>query len=328
MASRGRSAITRLKAAARRWAEPLHPWVPAPLRDAIYRRSAEFVIDTLGYRAADGTPTIPTLALVHIETRTMCNGQCVFCAAAVQYKSRPDTSMPDDLYEKIIRDLAAMGYAHRISPYNNNEPLLEPRMPRFIAFAREHCPRAILELKTNGVVLREETLHALADAGLDALHVNDYHTSPKITERLVGLCGRYQTLGRMRVTYTPRRSDEHFGIVNRASTNPTMPALTQPIGVFCSRPFEEVTITVDGRVSTCSNDLFFKNSFGNVRDASVGDLWRSEHMRRLRSDLLRHDRRGWDACRECDYRGFDAAPVRGKALPASSALFHLLDRQN
>jgi len=66
---------------------------------------------------------------------------------------------------------------------------------------REPAPNALLELKTNGVVLREKTLHTMAEAGLDA--------------------------------------------------NPTMPAPTQPIAVFCSRPFEDVTITVDGRVSTC-----------------------------------------------------------------------------
>jgi radical SAM protein with 4Fe4S-binding SPASM domain len=321
--------MKRWKAAARRWAAPVQRWVPPALRDAIYRHSAEFFISTLGLRAADGSPsmTSTSLDLVHIETRTMCNGQCTFCAAAVQYKSRPDEEMPEALFEKIILDIAAMGYRIRISPYCNNEPLLDRRMPRFLSFARTHCPNAILELKTNGVVLKEETLHVLAAAGLDYLNINDYHTSPKITERLQDLCVRYPTLGRMRCIYTPRRSTETMGIINRAGTNPTMPALTRPLDVFCARPFEVMTIAVDGAVSTCSTDLFFRNSYGNVREASVAELWQSAALRRLRADLLAHRRGNLAACRDCDYRGFDAQGVRGKRLPLSSRLFPLLDRQ-
>ena len=310
----------------RRFAAAVQRRVPAALRDAVYRHNAEFVIDTLGVRTPDG-PVPDALGLVHIETRTMCNGQCTFCAAAVQYKARPDEQMPEALFEKIIRDLAVMGYTQRISPYCNNEPLLDARMPRFVAFARAQCPHAVLELKTNGVGLKEETLHTLAEAGLDYLFVNDYHTSPKVTERLQDLCGRYPTLGRMRCAYTSRRSDETDGIINRAGTNPMMPALTRPMDVFCVKPFQTLTIGIHGEVSTCSNDLFFRNAFGNVGETPLGDLWRSEQLRRLRADLLRHRRGDWPACRGCDYRGFDASGIRGKRLPFSRRLLPLLDNQ-
>jgi radical SAM protein with 4Fe4S-binding SPASM domain len=318
----------------RRGADFLHAFraaiqrrVPPALRDAVYRHSAEFVIETLGLRTPEG-PVPDTLGLVHIETRTMCNGQCTFCAAAIQYKARPDEQMTDALFEKIILDLGAMDYRGRISPYCNNEPLLDARMPRFVAFARARCPNATLELKTNGVSLREEMLHTLADAGLDYLFVNDYHTSPKVTERLRDLCERYPKLGRMRCSYTSRRTDETDGIINRAGTNPMMPALTRPMDVFCVKPFQTLTIGIHGDVSTCSNDLFFRNAFGNVTETPLGELWRTERLRRLRADLLRHHRADWPACRGCDYRGFDATGVRGKRLPRSSRLFPLLDGQS
>jgi radical SAM protein with 4Fe4S-binding SPASM domain len=300
--------------------------VPPALRDAIYRRSAEFIIATLGLRTPGG-PVPDDLGLVHIETRTMCNGQCTFCAAAVQYKARPDDSMSDALFEKITRDLEAMRYRGRISPYCNNEPLLEARMPRFLALLRARCPDATLEIKTNGVLLREETMHTLAETGLDYLFVNDYHTSLRVTERLEDLCRRYPTLGRMRVSYTSRRVDETEGIINRAGTNPLLPALSRPMDVFCVKPFQTLTISVSGDVSTCSNDLFFRNAFGNVAATPLAEVWHGERVRRLRADLLRHRRGAWDACRGCDYRGFDGSGVRGRRLPASSRLFAVLDSQ-
>ena len=80
--------------------------------------------------------------IIHIETRTLCNGRCAFCPAAVQYKSRPDHYMPSELYSKIIEQLQMSRYRGRISPYCNNEPLIDERTYDFLKETRKKCPQA------------------------------------------------------------------------------------------------------------------------------------------------------------------------------------------
>ena len=58
--------------------------------------------------------------IIHVETRSMCNGSCSFCAAAVQFKTRPDILMSDQRIEKIINELSEYNYSNRLSFYSNN----------------------------------------------------------------------------------------------------------------------------------------------------------------------------------------------------------------
>lgn len=273
------------------------------VREIVARRNGEALIAQRKLREKMATREAGQLKTVHIETRLRCNGRCVFCAAAVQSETRPDESMPAELFAKIAGDLRDMDYDQRISPYCNNEPLLDPRIYDFIRVAREICQKATLELKTNGMTLSEEKLRQLSETGLDILYVNDYHTSERITEKLRALCAKHPRLGATRVVYANRSYQETSGKVNRAGTNPSMAGLTRPMPVFCYRPFEMLTITVDGSVSTCSNDLMFRNTVGNVARESLADIWQGEAMNRLRADLLAHRREVGPACRSCDYQG-------------------------
>ena len=291
----------RAKAAAKR---VLGPLLGRPrVREFVARQNAEALIAERRLREKMVTREAGQLKTVHIETRLRCNGQCVFCAASVQYETRPDESMPAELFAKIVGDLRDMDYDQRISPYCNNEPLLDPRIYDFIRVARQTCPRATLELKTNGMSLGEDKLGRLSEAGLDILYVNDYHTSERITAKLRALCAKHPRLGPTRVVYANRSYQESSGKVNRAGTNPSMAALDRPMPLFCYRPFEMLTITVDGSVSTCSNDLSFRNTVGNVAKNPLAEIWQCEAMNRLRADLLAHQRTVGPACRGCDYHG-------------------------
>lgn len=272
-------------------------------REFVYRRNAEALIMQRGLRGKMMSREAGQLKTVHIETRLMCNGQCVFCAAAVQYDSRPDQSMPEELFRKVILDLRDMDYNQRISPYCNNEPLLDQRIYDFVQFARTSCPKATLELKTNGMSLTEEKLRRLSSAGLDFLYVNDYHTNERISERLTALCSKFPRLGPTKIVYGNRSFKETAGKINRAGTNPAMSPVERPMAVFCYRPFEMLTITADGSVSTCSNDLMFRNTIGNAHEKSLAELWQGEAMNRLRADLLSHRRLVGVACQTCDYQG-------------------------
>ena len=74
--------------------------------------------------------------VIHLETRSLCNSRCGFCAAAITNPTRPtDVLMPDPLIQKVLTELAEIHYANRLSFYNNNEPFLDKRMFEIVNFS-------------------------------------------------------------------------------------------------------------------------------------------------------------------------------------------------
>ncbi len=114
----------------------------------------------------------PLFQTVFFELRTRCNGVCSFCAASRQHETREDRTMPFDLYEKVIADLSAMNYEGQVAYHVNNEPLIVPDLPRFIAHARSELPRAWIRIYTNGLALSEKKGREILEAGVDEVTIN------------------------------------------------------------------------------------------------------------------------------------------------------------
>ncbi len=83
----------------------------------------------------DSTILLPRI--IHIETRSKCNGICNFCPASSVVDNRKDIHMSTELIEKIINELGGLDYLNRISFYNNNEPFLDERIFQIIKLARD-----------------------------------------------------------------------------------------------------------------------------------------------------------------------------------------------
>ena len=111
--------------------------------------------------------------IIHIETRSRCNGTCSFCPASAITDARSDELMQLDLFIKIINELSLIGYSNRLSIYNNNEPFLDKRINHLITIARDLLPKTYLELKTNGSLINIQKV-LLAFNAIDRLYINDY----------------------------------------------------------------------------------------------------------------------------------------------------------
>ena len=250
--------------------------------------------------------------VIHLETRSICNSRCTFCAAAVTNPSRPpDTLMPEALIEKILTELSEIRYANRLSFYNNNEPFLDPRIVEIVTRARRRLPRAYLEVKTNGMVLTLDKILQIFDAGLDVLFINDYVSDGKPSARLQTLREELNQLQRFkekrvggkfissRVIISTRRLDEALN--TRAGTAPNKTTLREPLRTPCFRPFEMMTVNPAGFVAVCSDDVYFKTPMGNVNEQSLMDIWNSERWREMRLRLLDGQRGCYaNTCRDCD----------------------------
>lgn len=271
-----------------------------------------------------------TPKIVHIETRSMCNGSCSFCAAAIQFNTRPDVLMKDELIDKIFAELAELNFADRLSLYCNNEPFADKRIFDIVDKARKMLPRAYIELKSNGKLLTADKIFRIFNAGLDMLYVNDYQKlddngelklSPKIkkikaeVESSRRLMGHYDgSKFQPRVEFTPRFEDEV--LLTRAGSSPNAKALSQPIKQPCFRPFEMISISPNGDVALCSEDIKFDAVMGNLNEQGLMEVWNSSEYKKVREELVNGNRAVKSTCAQCDNVGFKQEPT---SIPGFSA---------
>ncbi len=241
-------------------------------------------------------------ATVSIETRTICNGHCSFCAASVENRTREDRSMPWPVFAKIVAELTSVNFAGRVAFFVNNEPLLDRELEKKIAHAREKLPRAFLQVSTNGLVLTPERANALFDAGLDDLTVNDYTEHHSIRENIEATMAALSPERRRKfIVYVREREAELF---NRAGSAPNKGEASAPMRAFCQMPFTQINVIHDGTVSLCCQDLNVQEMIGNAYADGLWNVWFSDRYFEIRRKLLAKDRTATDLCRVCDYRGF------------------------
>lgn len=267
------------------------------------RNSESFIKQRHLHERLEKADFLDLLSVVHIETRTRCNSLCSFCAANPKFERRDDKYMSKDTYLQIIEGLAEIKYRKRVSPYCNNEPLLDENIYSYIAYTRERLPDATIELKTNGTVLDEEKLNLLFGNGLDKLYINDYQVASHVSERLKNLYDKYKHVYKGKFSYSRNLYSEQEGKVNRAGSNPFQESLSKPKKYFCYRPFEMAVFSVDGRMGCCSNDFYLENNIGNIHNASIRELFTGDRVQFLRRHLLQFDRTVSNACNKCDYLG-------------------------
>lgn len=252
--------------------------------------------------------------IIHLETRSMCNGKCSFCAAAVQFGSRPDVWMTNELIDKVLNELSELDYSNRLSFYSNNDPYLDKRIFDLILKARKKLPGAFLELKTNGVVLNWEKVIKSFDNGLDYLHITDYlddirnphrKNIQKIVEKLSQtrrFQGEFDSKNdKARIKISKRYVGEVLR--TRAGSSPNSVALKEPLTKPCYRPVEMLTIDPSGKVGICSEDVTFEEIMGDVNKNSIEEIWRSEKYIKLREELHNGNRAYKSTCAACDYSG-------------------------
>lgn len=104
--------------------------------------------------------TVPQLQSVEIETINRCNNDCSFCPVSKENDLREPMRMPEELFYKIIDELAEMEYKGYLSLFSNNEPLLDTRILDFLAYAVEKLPDAVHAMYTNGMLLTKEIFKA------------------------------------------------------------------------------------------------------------------------------------------------------------------------
>jgi len=256
---------------------------------------------------------------VQVQTINRCNRSCAFCPS--QKFPRKLNFMSLETYQRVLDELASLGFSGRFSPYLQGEPLLDKRMPELVAMARATLPRAKLLIQTNGDALTVELGLALFEAGLHKLIINCYDDADqfsRLQDLVREMVGRQSdlrfikgSLARMNRSERPGQIRREIAIEDktwwRADTADNWAGnipggLTEPLKKWCYRPFNQLYVHFNGDLVLCCCDWKGEVIFGNLTRESLSEAYSSPIATQYRENLNKKNRQ-MKLCDVCDYRG-------------------------
>ncbi|MDD5428463.1 MAG: SPASM domain-containing protein [Candidatus Omnitrophica bacterium] len=238
---------------------------------------------------------------LNIETSTCCTRRCSYCPNSVYDRSllKNKQTMPEDVFKKVINELAEIHFTGRISPHSFNEPLMDERLADLIAYAHEKLPRAKLELYTNGDLLDTAILDRLYTAGVRhyviTLHGTDEEKKSGMLK--VGKLKEYIRQKKYKIKTNILIFHQDTPLDTRAGLVPVN-VKRYPGDVSCAYPINPLTIHANGKVVLCCIDYLEEVSFGNVQSERLMDIWNKKDFRDIRKQLKKRIY-SLDICKRC-----------------------------
>jgi MoaA/NifB/PqqE/SkfB family radical SAM enzyme len=119
-----------------------------------------------------GTPFV-----IFLDPSDTCNFRCKFCPTGdnklMKKVKRPSGIMDFDLYKKIIDDLDELEKPIKVLRlYKDGEPLLNPKFPDMIRYAKERGCALQIDTTTNASLLGPKINLELISSGLDRINIS------------------------------------------------------------------------------------------------------------------------------------------------------------
>ena len=115
----------------------------------------------------------PFPGFIQLQTINACQAACTMCPYPTFAKVFERGRMADDLFEKVIAEIAGHPQVKAFVPMLQNEPLLDKRLFEKIArFKQVTGGRVQVELVTNGALLTDEAVERIEQVGLDVLDIS------------------------------------------------------------------------------------------------------------------------------------------------------------
>lgn len=282
----------------------------------------------------DRAPRWPEI--VQIEATNVCNAKCVFCPRDEMQRTQGIMSM--DLFRKIVDECAALGIAH-VRMHNYGEAFIDRQLVDKIAYAKRAGIREV-GLISNGSLITEPVARGIIEAGLDAINISldaagrevfeatriglNYDKVVAAIDRILRLRAE---LGRTRpkviLSFVRQgNSAEEEAFIARWGARADKIHVTDlhnwagtlhghsDVRYPCYRQWLTFTVLWDGRVALCCADFDGKEILGDLRTASIRDIWNSDRYRAVRRAQLEHG--GPSICQACDLPRKDSPLWIGK----------------
>ena len=268
-----------------------------------------------------------------IETTNLCNARCTICAHPVM--KRPKGKMPTELVSKLI-DEAAVNNVRKIFLSGFGEPLIDKRIPEFVAYAKKQGIDNIA-IVTNGFLLTPDLAERLIESGLNEIIISiDGFTRKtyesirlnlkfdKLVENIQALANlpnrrkAHISISCVDLVHNSRERDEahtvfgpyvdaiYFrqaqdwtGVFSReeAGYSPHFGANSIP----CRYLWESLSVYIDGTVPACCLDYEAEGVLGNATEKTIAEIWQDKTINHYRRCHLDGRKSELSPCKKCGY---------------------------
>lgn len=273
---------------------------------------------------------------VQIQTRTGCNGACIFCPYISSVEHVPKGTMSDELFQKIIHEIAQHKNTRRISPYLMNEPFLDPKILERSQYIKQIIPKSRIIITTNGGKLSPDMVDNLVKnnpfhhifISMQGIEKEPYEETMRGSLKFEETKKNVEYLIQKRNEYCPRLkitvtmvktklinvdkavkywkslgvNSKYTALENRGGNNSAFRKLNPGKAVHfkhCTRLFKQAYILFNGDMVLCCTDYFKKIVLGNVAENSIYEVWNSPRAVKIRQDFIRGDFSENPLCASC-----------------------------
>jgi len=261
---------------------------------------------------------------VGIETHSFCNRKCAFCQNSYIDRHSATIYMPEQMYSKIINELALINYKGLICYSGYNEPLAHRVILYKLREAREKLPNAILFTSTNGDFVTREYLDELAYAGMNRMRIMRYplldeeYSTDKQMQVLIEFAHKlklkYEKVNSSRLRllhpelYLEVISEDLKKMVNNRAGSVDLFRNEQGVTLRkepCRAPFTECYVRYDGSVNPCCAtrpDVVEQKDMimGNVSSETLFDIYTSFKWSLLRYQMKDYGEQKVFPCSVCN----------------------------
>lgn len=109
-----------------------------------------------------------------LELNSKCNRKCWFCTNSLFHGNEENADMPEEVFQKIIDELADIQYSQEICLSLFNEPLISSKLEGRIQIIKKRLPNCFIYAFSNGDYLTKDRIASLEASGLDLLITDIY----------------------------------------------------------------------------------------------------------------------------------------------------------
>ena len=262
-------------------------------------------------------PPFPRRIMLEVTDR--CNHQCIFCAHANAKRTRG--KMEPSVYVRLLEEAFSLG-TRECAFHGGSEPFMHPNLHDVVATAK-NIGYTYLYLTTNGSACSKNKMQKVLDAGLDSIKFSINAGTAEDYLKVHGKDNFEKVLDMVAFVAEYRKKKEQqlklyvSAIICSANQSQiknldtTLCGLVDCIeyltacwtgkstkiplkelkarsfpGKICSEPFNRLTISANGYVRACCNDVDNFLAIGDATNNSLEDIWKGEMFVQLRRWLL------------------------------------------
>lgn len=238
---------------------------------------------------------------IQIEVSGHCNRMCKLCLYGNHHKPRDNGFMSEELYKKVIDELAVLGFQGRLNLNVYGEPLMHPKIVEFVKYARNKLSiNTFIRMSTNGDFLIDELMNDLVWAGVNYLFITNYDNN--YNEKLIKLRNKYpRHIGL-------RKAEDMNTVFNRCGLlKAGKESITETI---CDRIHLEMCVGWNGIIGLCCHDFYRPLGLGDANKKSIKKLWFGGRLLKHKKILGKEGgRKKVVLCKNCNYES------QGNLLP-------------